>query len=498
MGSSQKVAGGVIWTTLVNIVNGIYGFISVPILIAYFGKGEYGLIGLAMSVNVYLRLMDMGLTSTSIRFFSNWLANEERDRVDRLFGTNLTFYGVVGLINALILVILSFYVEDIFNLELHQVPILRHLFYILAISAFVSWFTACFDQLVRANEHVGWAQRLTLLPKLLQIAVLTLTVTCGFGITLYYSLTAFSMFAVIPFQIYKIRVLCPYISFIPRFDKAIFREILPYSLNIFSFGIFQFSFYNLRPVFLGMQGTVESVADYRILNGITAIVSMFGGAFMGALLPASAKAVAQGNKDAYYRVAYDGTKYISIVCSFCCFGMMSVSREVISLYVGDSFLYLVPWLNLWLICTLGTHNQAISSLILSGSDIRAITYNTIVSSITGLLLAWFLIPVYQIGGVVIAFLVYAIMQLAFYYLYYWPRKMQIDSLKVLLRCFAPTTIVGAILATAFVNINIEGMSSLLSFIIKGTTFTLLFGIGTFLFLNTKDKKFIEGPFKKRN
>lgn len=74
MGSAKKIARGAVWTTMANIVNGIYGFISVPLLIAYFGKSNYGLIGLALSVNVYLNLMDLGLNSTNIRFFSNWLA----------------------------------------------------------------------------------------------------------------------------------------------------------------------------------------------------------------------------------------------------------------------------------------------------------------------------------------------------------------------------------------------------------------------------------------
>ena len=32
MGSSNKIARGVFWTTLLNIVNGVYGFISVPVL----------------------------------------------------------------------------------------------------------------------------------------------------------------------------------------------------------------------------------------------------------------------------------------------------------------------------------------------------------------------------------------------------------------------------------------------------------------------------------
>ena len=77
MGSERKIASGVFWTTLVNIVNGVYGFISVPILLACYGKSDYGLIALAMSVNVYLRLMDLGFNSTNVRFFSNWLAKKD-------------------------------------------------------------------------------------------------------------------------------------------------------------------------------------------------------------------------------------------------------------------------------------------------------------------------------------------------------------------------------------------------------------------------------------
>ena len=120
MGSSQKIAKGFAWTTIVNIINGIYGFISVPILIAYFGKSDYGLIGLAMSINVYLRLMDMGLSSTNVRFFSNWIAKKEYEKTDNLFQTSLSFYGIVGLLNAIVLLVVSLFSQQIFNLNPEQ------------------------------------------------------------------------------------------------------------------------------------------------------------------------------------------------------------------------------------------------------------------------------------------------------------------------------------------------------------------------------------------
>lgn len=422
MGSSKKIVSGVIWSTFVNVINALYGFIAVPILINHFGKAEYGLIGLAMSVNVYMNLMDMGFNSTNVRFFSTWLAQNRHERLLKGFQTSLSFYSVIGLINAIVLLIVAFFSKEIFNVTIEQDSILKHLFYILAISAFCQWFSSCFDQIIKATENVAWIQKRTLLTKILMILVLGSTVWFDFSIELYFIFTCLAQLAIVPMSVGMIRRQIPYIRFMPKWDKQSFREMLPYCMNIFSFSLFQFSFYNLRPVFLGIQGTVESVADYRILNGIIGIVTMLGGAFIGILLPSTSKVIANHDKEAFYKVAYDGTKYISILICFCCFGMMSVGSEVLTLYVGKSYLYLIPWFNLWLLCTLGTHNQAISSLILAGSDIRAISYSSVVASVVGLILSWVLIPKFEIGGVCIAFTIYMLIQMLFYYCYYWPIK----------------------------------------------------------------------------
>lgn len=488
MGSEKKIVKGVIWSTLTNIVNAIYGFISVPILINYFGKAEYGLIGLAMSVNVYMNLMDMGFNSTNVRFFSNWLANRNYGRLLKGFQTSLSFYGIVGLINVIVLLVIALFSDKIFNVTFQQDVILKHLFYILAVSAFCQWFSSCFDQLIKATENVAWIQKRTLFTKFLMIIVLFATIWLKLSIELYYILTCLATLSIVPMSIGKIKKETPFINFLPRWDKQAFKEMLPYCMNIFSFSIFQFSFYNLRPVFLGIQGTIESVADYRILNGIIGIVTMLGGAFIGILLPSTSKVVANHDEKAYYRVVYDGTKYISILICFCCFGMMTVGKEVLTLYVGKSYLYLIPWFNLWLLCTLGTHNQAISSLILADNDIRAISYSTVVASLIGLLISWLLIPYYQIGGVCIAFAVYCIIQLLFYYIYYWPYKMKINSVKILKSCFMPFAVFGAFLYCLIQMLPLN-VNTFLIFIIKGSLFTLLYGFLVWIFVNKEDRIF---------
>ena len=334
-----------------------------------------------------------------------------------------------------------------------------------------------------------WIQKVHLLAKIFLIVVLFSTVYIHLSIETYFVLSCLATLSVIPFCVKKICKEIPYINYLPRIDWPIFREMLPYSLNIFSFSLFQFSFYNLRPVFLGIQGTIESVADYRILNGIIGVVTMMSGAFLGALLPSTSRVVAQHNKEAYYKIAYAGTRYVSIVVCFFCFLLMAVGTDLITLYVGVEYLYLIPWFNIWLICTLGTHNQAISSLILAGTDIRAISYSSVFASVIGLITAWFTIPIYQIGGTVIGFIAYMLVQLSFYYFYYWPCKMAINSFNVFFRQFLPYVLIG-IICTISIGMFHCYSNIWYNLIFKGISFSFFYLLLVLLSLNHDDRRLL--------
>lgn len=497
MGSANKIAGGVVWSMLVNLINGFYGFISVPLLINHFGKSEYGLIGLAMSINVYMQLMDMGFNNTNLRYYAKWLTNNEDNKVKTLFQSSLAFYGSIGLINALILIVLSFFSAQLFHLTPEQDIILKELLYILAVSALISWYSSCFDQLIRATENVAWIQKRTVIPKLTMIAVLFITIWCNLSIEWFFFLTTFSAFIILPLSVGKIKKEVAFVSFMPKFNWPILKETLPYALNIFSFSIFQFSYNNLMPVIVGMRGSVESVADYRILYGITGAVTVFASVFMGALMPSTVKVVASDNKEAYYRIAYDATKYISMVLAFCAFGMMTIGKELMTVYVGEEYLYLISWLNIWLFLTMTNHNQALSTIALAGTKIRPITYSSAIASIAGLVVAWFFIPKYQIGGVVFGLITYNLVQQVFWYFIYWPKYLNVQSKHVFTYSLLPYLLLGfaIYLIISFVHIPIQNIWALL--IVKGLAFALTYGVIILMMLNNKDKEFILSLISKK-
>lgn len=195
----------------------------------------------------------------------------------KLFSTTNAFYGLVGIINAIILVVVYIGADHIFNLEIAQRQILRNLLVILMVSSVVNWYTASFNQFIQASENVAWVQKMLLSSKLFTIFSLVLTITLKLSIEQYFFLTIASVWLTIPCLVIKIKKIAPYLSFYPHFDIDTFKEILPYSLNIFSFSIFSILYQSSRSFLLGVESTVGDVADFSILAGIAGIVQSLTG-----------------------------------------------------------------------------------------------------------------------------------------------------------------------------------------------------------------------------
>lgn len=501
MNSKKAILTGVSWTVIRNIINGVYGFISVPLLLLLYGESHYGLISIALSINLYLRLLDLGFNSTNVKFYSSWMAQGKFEKVKKLFQTSLGFYGLIGLFNSIILIIIAFFSDTIFNVSSEESVILQHLISILAGCTFINWYSSSFNQVIMASEQVDWVQRIAIFPILCQFIILFIAYTFSISIEFYFLCTSLSIFITIPFSILKIKSILANVSFFPHITKSILKEILPYCINVFSFGIFQFSMDMLRPVFLGIRLSAEAVAEYKIIGSIVTLATMIGGSFMSTMLPSVSKACTTNNVNVVHRIAYQGTKYISITLSFCSFGLITIADELLIIYVGSTYLHLTPWLTLWLLIILFGHNQGISSIILASNDIRPLSYSSAIATCLGLITCWLLIPYYGIGGTVIGYLCYSLAQFVFYYFYYWRVKLHLDTVKIFLQSFFLPVLVSALAYIAVLLIQKYAdfliTSPIIAVITKGLIFGCLFIIMQYyITLNKDDRIWIKNLFKK--
>jgi O-antigen/teichoic acid export membrane protein len=476
----KYVAGSFIWSSIATVLNAALKFISIPLLLKYFGKDNFGLITLAISANAYMQLLNMGMNIGAVKFFSQWIAIKDYDRINRVTRTNLTIYIGLGIINSIVLLVLAWIGGSVFNITPAEFSTFRYLLYILAGVSIVNWTTFVFNQLLVADEKIAFTQKILSVRNILNLAIVLLTILFKWTIIQYFLYDSIiSMLVIVPYYWEsKHRNLIQ--SILPGFYWKDFSVVFKYSLAIFAMGIFQITATQSRPLILVMfsdQGA-SILSDYRVVEVFPIFIISIGSMLVSILLPKTSKAIQQNNRKLIEKMAYEGTKYTSILVAFLCFPIMLNSKELLTLYVGDSYSNLSIWLSLWVFTlTLFLHSTPVASLVLATGKTRILVFSSAISCIISIVINAILCTKYGVGSAVIGYLVYIIIQMSFYYFYFNKKVLGLDSLKIFTSFIIPTAI-GFCLMYAIHFLNIE-MDSL---IIKIGIKSLLWASGYFVIL----------------
>ena len=177
-----------------------------------------------------------------------------------------------------------------------------------------------------------------------------------------------------------------------------------------------------------------------------------------------------------------------IVISFVTFGYISVSPDVMHLYLGESFMYLVPWMDFYFVNLLGSHNAGMSAIIFAGTDIKLITRYSAFSYITMVIVFWFLIPYYGARSIAISGTLCNLMQMTFYYTYYWPKKLKISSRRIFWSSLLPFMLAGLSVAIVLRMFSVSD-SHLIQLMAKGMLFVIVFSAIVYMMIEKADRTF---------
>ena len=492
MGKTKVIASGVVWTVISNVVAILYGIASVPFLLNYFGKEEYGLIGLALSVNVYIQLLDMGMNNSNVRFFSEFIAKNDEDSTQKLFNLTHFFYLIIGALNSIILFGVSFFVSDLFNVSPEQALTLRNLLWVLALNATFSWISVCFDHFLRAHELIDWIKKRQTVLKLLQFVVLVTTIKLSFSIEVYFFAYIFMGTVILPLTIIKARKIAPQLKFGMSFEPAMLKTVLPYSLSIFSFDIFYFLTINFRPLILGNISGPGSVAELNIMATIASVITIISGSFLQVLLPIVTKLKVSDNKNGINLIVNTGTKYVNILLSFMIFVIFLSVGEILTVYVGKDYSTLVLWMRIWLLTLLLAHRNVMTALVFTERRLTQVTIMAAIAMTIAIICYIVFIPKYGVGGAVIGFAAHELVHFLFYYVYFLPQRFNINTYSIfiysILPCWICCLIVCILISACFRQFVLSAWSGL---ILKSMAFTvLIIPVIWFILLNKQDKKFI--------
>lgn len=427
-----------IWSTAAKILTAIVGFVTVPLLLGYYGKAEYGLLSIATACNGYMSLLDLGMNTGAVKFFSQWKAEGDMPKVFRVARTNITFYIIISAINVALLLLIAFFGENLFAVEHDQFLTIRRCLFVICLFSLFSWVTTVFNQLLIADGQMAYTMKVQCLQALLKGAAVALVFIASLDLTEYFFMvTAIVAMALLPYAS-RCKRGGLIDSLWPAWHWDDFKAVITFSLSIFALSLFQMTATQSRPILLGMFASdgATAVADFRIIEVVPQLIIMIGGTFSGIFLPKTSQMVAENDTKAMHEFAYKWTTYTSAITAMLCFPFILCAGDALSAYVGKGYAHLAIWLQIWCVTVLvQMHTTPGNALVLAYGKTKLLVRVTAAGCICSMALNIALCKYFEVGSAIIAYFIYVLFIIGLYYAYFYKKLLQLDRLRML-KCFA--------------------------------------------------------------
>lgn len=431
------------WSTLAKILNAVLGFISIPLLLGLYGKAEYGILSIATACNAYMNILDLGMNTGAVRYFSQWRVEKKNDLIDRVARTNITFYLIIAVVNSIILTILAIYGENLFSVTHEQFLQLRICLLVIAFFSIFSWSTTAFNQLLIANKQIAFTMQMQCFQVLLKMTLVGIVLCFKLTLSVYFFwLTLISAFLFLPY-IYK----CKKSFFISCIRPATywsdFRTILVFSLSIFVLSLFQMTSTQSRPILLSIfsENGASVVAEFRILEVIPMFVIMIGLTFSNIFLPTSSELLVRKQQSEIESFAYKWTRLTSILANILCIPFIFSSEEFLTAYVGKEYSHLSLWLIIWCITAIiQIHTTPGNSLILACGKTKLLVITSAVACIISMIMNIVFCKILGVGSAIVGYFIYVILVIGMNYIFYYKKILLLNKIKMFMSFMFPTIV----------------------------------------------------------
>lgn len=460
----RYIVSSFFWNILTKILNAIFGFVSVPLLLGYFGKADYGLLAIATACNGYMSLMDLGMNVGAVKFFSQWEAEGKKTLVHRVARTNISFYLIVSLVNIFGLILLASFGENLFSVSHNQFLQLRTCFIILSLFASISWCTTAFNQLLIAYKKFDYTMKVQCIMVLLKGGLITSVFIFNLSLSQYFFyLTLIIAAAIIPYgkKCLKDKLID---SIVPSTHWKDFKIVLTFSLSIFALSLFQVSATQSRPIILSIFSLngADTVADFRIIEVIPQFIITACGTFTSIFLPKSSEMLVKNNHNEIQTFVNFWTIKTTILVCILCFPFIIGGRNILGAYIGTEYEYLYPWLQFWcIILILQMHSSPAFSFILAHGRTKVLILTTGIACCLSIIINILLCKILPVGSAVISYASYIICLIGVYYFYIYPKYLKLYSIQIFLSFLRPL-LIGILCCIFPILVNIDNQINQIS------------------------------------
>ena len=487
------------------ILTNVVGLLLTPFIIKKLGDAEFGLYSLIGAFVGYIAVLDFGLTNTVVRFVAKYRAEKDKKGEENFLASTMLIYLAISTLVVIVGIICYYNIEHIFkdSLTVDQIDRAKIMFVILIFNLAISLPGGAFEGICFGYEQFVFPKSTKIIRYILRsIVIVMILLMGGKAIAMVVAETILSIIVIITIAIFAFKKLK--IRFkLHQFNAKILKEIFSYSVWIFVFVLVNQFQWRVGQMVLGIVANTTVVAVFAVGVMLGTYYGAFSTAISGVFLPrATQMSVREASGEELTNMMIKIGRLSFMVLMYILTAFILFGKQFVLLWVGEN--YTDAWTVALIIMIAYTLPlvQAFGNSILEAQNklaFKAIIYLSflILGTVLGAYLAKTHGAIGMIAGSVAGWM---IVQNVMNIYYHKVIKINIPRFfKELVHKIALTLIL--ITAIGYTITYIPG-SGWINFILKGTTYTLVFALVMYnIGMLPYEKELISKPIKsfiKRN
>lgn len=326
-------------------LNILVNILYTPVMLRVLGQSEYGLYNMVSSTIATLSILNLGFSSSYIRFFSKYKVNNDEIGEAKLNGMFLALFSIIGLISFVCGIFLTFNIHSIFSSGLTSQEYVKAqiLMILMTINLSISFPMSVFTSIITANEKYIFLKIINMISTIVSPLVILPVLFMGYksvGMvvsTLILNLISYSLY--IFYCKNKLHV-----KFIfKNMEVELFRAIFTFSLFIAINMIVDQINNNIDKILIArFKGTIE-VAIYSIGATFNGYYMMFSTSVSGVFTPRIHRIVNINKHDPKTERIELTNLFVKVgriqffILSLIMTGIIFFGKDFINLWAGDGY-----------------------------------------------------------------------------------------------------------------------------------------------------------------
>lgn len=487
---SQKKLGAAL-SYIQIIVTIMVNLLYTPIMLRMLGQSEYGIYSLSSSVIGYLALLYAGMTSTYLRYYSQYKKKEDKSSVARLNGLFLVLFSVLGGCALIIGIVLANNLHIILGngLTSDEYDLAQILFVIMAVNMALLMPKTVFSTVIFSHERFIFIKILDVLQAMMMPIIALPLLYMGYGSIgmscVVLLLTAASLLVSTYYCIKKLA--CRFVF--KNIPYGLIPEMLSFSIFLLLQGVMDQFNWHLGKLLLANLVDSTAIAVYTVGLQIDMLIISFSTALSGVFVPKIYGLVQTGAIAELNKLWLKVGRYQFFIVYFICIGFVFWGKAFIKLWAGDGYemAYIVAII---LILPLLVHLcQVLAMEVLRAYNRHGVwTIVHFAASIVGFIFCIPLTKQYGLMGVTIGTCITMFIVVNIYDNWYYAKAGNLNvwaffkEMKKLLPAMLLTAVVAGIL------VSVMAIESWLILVITGGIFTILYSCIMYKFGMNNDER----------